>query len=94
MKKCLYCIACLVIGLLMIANMQAQSLKSLEDNNGFKKYKLGSKFVLGLGIKHKDEDGADKNTGYEYKKSNWDGSYSSSIFLYVADTFVKKKLGE
>ncbi len=44
----------------MILNMQAQSLKSLETNNGFKKYKLGSKFVLGLGIKYKDEDGADK----------------------------------
>ena len=60
MKKSLFCIACLVIGLLMITSMQAQSLKSLEENNGFKKYKLGSKFVLGLGIKHKDPDGADK----------------------------------
>jgi len=29
---------------------------------------------------------ADKHTVYEYKKSNWDGAHSSSIFLYVADS--------
>ena len=29
---------------------------------------------------------ADKNTLYEYKKSNWDGTHSSSVLLYIADT--------
>ena len=29
---------------------------------------------------------ADKHTVYEYKKSNWDGTHSSSIFLYLADS--------
>jgi hypothetical protein len=29
---------------------------------------------------------ADKYTVYEYKKSNWDGTHSSRIFLYVADS--------
>ena len=29
---------------------------------------------------------ADKHTVYEYKKSNWNGAHSSSIFLYVADS--------
>ena len=48
------------IGILLMSGLQAQSLKSLDDNNGFKKYKLGSKFVLGLGVKQKDEEGADK----------------------------------
>ena len=28
----------------------------------------------------------DKYTVYEYKKSNWDGTHASTIFLYVADT--------
>ena len=28
----------------------------------------------------------DKHTLYEYKKSNWDGTHSSSVFLYVADS--------
>jgi len=27
---------------------------------------------------------ADKHTLYEYKKSNWDGTHSSTVFLYVA----------
>src|SRR5688572_1178482 len=28
----------------------------------------------------------DKHLLYEYKKSNWDGTHSSSVFLYVADS--------
>lgn len=28
----------------------------------------------------------DKHTLYEYKKSNWDGTHSSTVFLYIADT--------
>jgi hypothetical protein len=28
----------------------------------------------------------DKYTLYEYKKSNWDGTHSSTVFLYIADT--------
>lgn len=27
----------------------------------------------------------DKHTLYQYKKSNWDGTHSSSVFLYIAD---------
>lgn len=29
---------------------------------------------------------SDLHTVYEYKKSNWDGTHSSTIFLYVADS--------
>jgi hypothetical protein len=28
----------------------------------------------------------DLNTVYEYRKSNWDGTHASSVFLYVADS--------
>ena len=28
---------------------------------------------------------ADQNTVYEYRKSNWDGTHASTVFLYVAD---------
>lgn len=28
----------------------------------------------------------DQQTVYEYRKSNWDGSHASSIFLYIADS--------
>ena len=27
----------------------------------------------------------DKHTLYQYKKSNWDGTHSTSVFLYIAD---------
>ena len=89
MKKCLFCIACLVIGLLMITSMQAQSLKSLEENNGFKKYKLGSKFVLGLGIKHKDPDGADKIVISYTKDMIGDIPVQSIELYYLRDTLAK-----
>lgn len=29
---------------------------------------------------------SDVNTVYEYRKSNWDGTHSSAVFLYVADS--------
>ena len=89
MKKCLFCIACLVIGLLMITNTEAQSLKSLEENNGFKKYKLGSKFVLGLGIKHKDQDGADKVVISYTKDMIGDIPVQSIELYYLRDTLAK-----
>ena len=89
MKKCLFCIACLVVGLLMITNMQGQSLKSLEDNNGFKKYKLGSKFVLGLGVKYKDEDGADKIVIDYTKEMIGDIPVKAIELYYLKDTLAK-----
>lgn len=89
MKKCLFCITCLVMGLLMITSMQAQSLKSLEENNGFKKYKLGSKFVLGLGIKHKDQDGADKIVISYTKEMIGDIPVQSIELYYLRDTLAK-----
>jgi hypothetical protein len=69
--------------------MQAQSLKSLEDNNGFKKYKLGSKFVLGLGIKHKDADGADKIVIDYTKEMIGDIPVKSIELYYLRDTLAK-----
>ena len=89
MKKCLFCIACLILGLLMITNLQAQSLKSLEENNGFKKYKLGSKFVLGLGIKYKDQDGADKIVISYTKDMIGDIPVQSIELYYLRDTLAK-----
>ena len=69
--------------------MQAQSLKSLEENNGFKKYKLGSKFVLGLGIKYKDQDGADKIVISYTKDMIGDIPVQSIELYYLRDTLAK-----
>jgi len=76
-------------GLLMITTMQAQSLKSLEENNGFKKYKLSSKFVLGLGIKHKDADGADKIVIDYTKEMIGDIPVKTIELYYLKDTLAK-----
>ncbi len=68
---------------------QSQSLKSLEENNGFKKYKLGSKFVLGLGVKQKDPDGADKITIDYTKDMIGDIPVKAIELYYLRDTLSK-----
>ena len=89
MKKTLFCISCLLAGVLVISNIQAQSLKNLEDNNGFKKYKLGSKFVLGLGVKHKDEEGADKIVIDYANETIGDIPVKTIELYYLKDTLAK-----
>ena len=89
MKKSLFRISSLLVGLIVITNLQAQSLKSLEENNGFKKYKLSSKFVLGLGIKNKDADGADKIVIDYTKDMIGDIPVKTIELYYLKDTLAK-----
>lgn len=89
MKINLFRISSLFFAVVMVTNIQAQSLKNLEDNNGFKKYKLGSKFVLGLGVKHKDADGADKIIVDYTKEMIGDIPVKSIELYYVKDTLAK-----
>ena len=89
MKINLFRVSVLLVAMLMTTKIQAQSLKSLEDNNGFKKYKLGSKFVLGLGVKHKDADGADKIIVDYTKEMIGDIPVKSIELYYVKDTLAK-----
>ena len=89
MKKNLFCFSCLLAGILVLSNIQAQSLKNLEDNNGFKKYKLGSKFVLGLGVKNKDAEGADKIVIDYAKESIGDIPVKTIELYYLKDTLAK-----
>ena len=79
----------LVISLLTITGLQAQSLKSLDDNNGFKKYKLGSKFVIGIGVKNKDEEGADKVVIDYANEKIGDIPVKSIELYYLKDTLAK-----
>lgn len=67
----------------------AQGLKSLEENNGFKKYKLGSKFVMGLGVKQKDEEGADKIIIDYTKDMIGDIPVKAIELYYLKDTLAK-----
>jgi hypothetical protein len=80
---------CAAIGLLFSINIQSQGLKDLETNNGFKKYKLGSKFAMGLGVKQKDEDGADKVIVDYTKDVIGDIPVKSIELYYVKDTLAK-----
>ena len=89
MKKILFCISCLLVGVIVTSNLQAQSLKNLEDNNGFKKYKLGSKFVLGLGVKYKDAEGADKIVIDYTKDMIGDIPVKTIELYYLKDTLAK-----
>jgi hypothetical protein len=89
MKKNLFFFSCLLIGVLATLNMQSQSLKNLEDNNGFKKYKLGSKFILGLGVKHRDEEGADKIVIDYAKETIGDIPVKAVELYYLKDTLAK-----
>jgi hypothetical protein len=89
MKISLLRISCFLAGVILVLNMQAQSLKNLEDNNGFKKYKLGSKFVLGLGIKYKDEEGADKIVIDYLKETIGDIPVKTIELYYLKDTLSK-----
>ena len=89
MKKSLFRTACLLAGILAISNIQAQSLKNLEDNNGFKKYKLGSKLVLGLGVKYRDPEGADKIVIDYTKDMIGDIPVKTIELYYLKDTLAK-----
>jgi len=89
MKISLLRISFFLIGVLMVLTVQAQNLKNLEDNNGFKKYKLGSKFVLGLGVKHKDEEGADKIVIDYLNETIGDIPVKTIELYYLRDTLSK-----
>jgi len=89
MKENFLRISGLLVCLLVITNIQAQSLKSLEENNGFKKYKLNSKLVLGLGIKHKDADGSDKIVIDYTKDAIGEIPVKSIELYYLKDTLAK-----
>lgn len=54
------CIVLFTIVMLTPFLFNAQGLKNLDDNNGFKKHKLGSKYTSLYGIKSKEEDGSEK----------------------------------
>ena len=76
-------------GIIFSGHAQAQSLKSLDDNNGFKKYKLGSKFVIGTGVKYKDPEGADKVVIDYANEKIGDIPVKSIELYYLRDTLAK-----
>ena len=77
------------VSILSTSVVNGQSLKSLDDNNGFKKHKLGSKFVIGQGVKSKDPEGSDKvNVGY-VNETIGDIPVKAIELFYARDTLGK-----
>ena len=76
-------------GFFIVICAQSQTLKSLEENNGFKKYKLGSKFVLGYGVKGKQPDGSDKIVIDYAKEFIGDIPVKTIELYYIRDTLAK-----
>ena len=69
--------------------VRAQGIKTLETNNGFKNYKLGSKYTSLYGVKGKDDDGAEKVTiGYTTDKIGEIPIRRIELF-YLNDTLAK-----
>ena len=60
MKKSLAPLCFIPVFLLISFTLHAQGSKVLDDNNGFKKHKLGSKYTSLYGAKAKEEDGSEK----------------------------------
>ena len=68
---------------------ECQSIKNLETNNGFKNYKLGSKFNMAYGVKRKDGDGVDKVVIDYTKETIGDIPVKTIELYYLKDTLAK-----
>jgi len=89
MKKIKLLFIFATVSMSVTINLQAQNLKNLETNKGFKIYKLGTKFNMGYGMKKKDADGVDKVL-IDYTREKIEDIPVKTIELfYIHDTLSK-----
>ena len=69
--------------------INAQSLKSLDDNNGFKNHKLGSKYNPVYGTKSKEEEGSEKVVISSTADKIGDIQVKTIELYYVRDTLSR-----
>ena len=73
-----------------LSTLQAQTSKQLDANNGFKKYKLGSKYQGVYGAKAKQADGSEiVNIGSNTREKVGDIPVSSIDLVYLNDILSK-----
>lgn len=89
MKKKYFLFLFVTLSMLVTTNLQAQNLKNLENNKGFKMYKLGTKFNMGYGMKKKDASGADK-VFIDYTREKIDDIPVKAIELYYLNDTLSK----
>ena len=75
--------------ILSTSTTNAQNLKSLDDKNGFKTYKLGSKYTPVNGTKFKDESGAEKVVINSTKDMIGEIPIKSIELFYLRDTLAR-----
>ena len=68
---------------------QAQNLKRLEDNNGFKKYKLGTRYTSVYGMKNRAADGSDIVSIPYMGEKIADIPVQNIQLYYLSDTLAK-----
>src|SRR3982074_971164 len=68
---------------------QAQNLKRLEDNNGFKKYKLGTRYTSVYGMKNRTADGSDVVSIPYMGEKIADIPVQNIQLYYLSDTLAK-----
>lgn len=88
MQKIFYATLFLVI-LFTTTNLSGQSLKSIDEKNGFKNYKLGSKYTPVNGVKAKDESGAEKVVIGRTEEKIGEIPVMSIELYYLRDTLAK-----
>lgn len=87
MKRIISILFLLASPALMIA-LHAQGLIKLDDNNGFKNYKLGTRYTPSYGVKTKQDDGSDKVVvGYVTDRIG-DIPVKSIELVYIRDTLA------
>jgi len=89
MKKALFFILPATLLILSSLMTKAQGLKSLDEKNGFKNYKLGSKYTPVNGTKAKDESGAEKVVINSTKDMIGEIPIKSIELFYLRDTLAR-----
>ena len=78
----------IVFATMYCLTVKAQSTKKLQENNGFKNHKLGSKYTSLYGTKSKQPDGTDKVVVLT-KESIGNIPVQGIDLIYIADTLAR-----
>ena len=89
MKIILPAILPVAVLILSTSMINAQSLKNIDDKNGFKSFKLGSKYTPVNGTKVKDESGAEKVVIHRADEMIGDIPIKSIELFYLRDTLAR-----
>ena len=78
-----------IVLILSTSMINAQGLKNVDDKNGFKNFKLGSKYTPVNGTKEKDESGAEKVVIHKTAEMIGDIPIKTIELFYLRDTLAK-----